>query len=339
MKKRGNLLSTTWLLFFLVTAVFFYKFGERWFRSLLLYLSNAGWARNLISSMPLAQRVASRFVAGYDIDSALIVARQLENDGMLTTMDYLGESVTTVDEAIRAKEQILALYDHIEKNDDISANVSVKLSQLGLAIDSKLAMQNVRELLQRAELYDNKLRIDMEDSSVTDLTLDIYRTLRQEFGHRVGIVIQSYLHRTETDTRQLIENGAWVRVCKGAYAEPADIAFESKEDTDHNYIHLTELLLSAEARTNGVYLGAATHDEQMIWAVMEYAAANNIPASAYEFQMLYGIRRDLQRKLVADGYQVRVYVPFGEAWYPYFVRRLAERPANIWFFISNFFRQ
>ena len=339
MKKDNKITLNLFLVLLALTAVLLYQFGERWLHLLLLYLSGASWARNLVSRIPIAQRVASRFVAGYDIDAALNVARELETDGMLVTMDYLGESVSTVEDAIFAKDQILTLLDHIEANNDISANVSVKLSQLGLNIDPVLAQENVRELLHRAQQYNNKIRIDMEDSGVTDLTLNIYRTLQAEFGHRVGIVIQAYLHRTETDAQQLVDEGAWVRLCKGAYAEPASVAFEAKEDTDRNYIHLTQMLLGEQARANGVYLGVATHDEKMLWATMEYAAANNIPAAAYEFQMLYGVRRDLQKKVVADGYQMRVYVPYGEAWYPYFVRRLAERPANLWFFTSNFFRQ
>jgi len=338
MKKNNKLFLNGFLILFALTAVFLYKFGERWLQLLLLYLSGARWARDFVSRIPLAQRVANRFVAGYDIDTALNVARSLESEGMLVTMDYLGESVSTVEDAISAKDQILALLDRIEDNNDITANVSVKLSQLGLNIDPILAQENVRELLHRAQQYDNKIRIDMEDSGVTDLTLNIYRTLQAEFGHRVGIVIQSYLYRTEADTRQLIDEGAWVRLCKGAYAEPADVAFEAKEDTDRNYVHLVEMMLSEQARANGVYLGVASHDEKMLWATMEYANANNIPASAYEFQMLYGVRRDLQKQIVADGYQMRIYVPYGEAWYPYFIRRLAERPANIWFFISNFVR-
>lgn len=338
MKKNNKISFNLVLILFALTAVLLYQFGERWLHLFLLYLSGASWARNLVSRIPLAQRVASRFVAGYNVDAAINAARELQNDGMLVTMDYLGESVSTVEDAIFAKDQILALLDRIEDNNDITANVSVKLSQLGLNIDPALAEENVRELLHRAQQYDNKIRIDMEDSGVTDITLNIYRTLQSEFGHRVGIVIQAYLHRTEADTRQLIDEGAWVRLCKGAYAEPASVAFEAKADTDRNYVHLTEMLLGKQARAKGVHLGVATHDEKMIGAMMEYAAANNIPASAYEFQMLYGVRRDLQKKVVADGYQMRIYVPYGEAWYPYFVRRLAERPANLWFFISNFLR-
>jgi proline dehydrogenase len=339
MKKNNKISLNLVLVLFALTAVLLYQFGERWLHLFLLYLSGASWARNLVSRIPLAQRVASRFVAGYNVDTAIDAARELQNEGMLVTMDYLGESVSTVEDAIFAKDQILALLDRIEDNNDITANVSVKLSQLGLNIDPVLAEENVRELLHRAQQYDNKIRIDMEDSGVTDRTLTIYRNLQAEFGHRVGIVIQAYLYRTEADAQKLIDEGAWIRLCKGAYAEPASVAFEAKTDTDRNYVHLTEMLLGEQARANGVYLGVATHDEKMISATMEYAAANNIPASAYEFQMLYGVRRDLQKKVVDDGYQMRVYVPYGEAWYPYFVRRLAERPANLWFFMSNFFRQ
>lgn len=338
MKKNSKFTFNLFLILSALTAVLLYQFGERWLQHALLYLSGASWARNLVSRIPLAQRVASRFVAGYNIEAALATARELENDGMLVTLDYLGESVSSVEDAILAKDEILTLLDRIEENNDITANVSVKLSQLGLNIDPILAQENVRELLHRAQQYDNKIRIDMEDSGVTDITLNIYRTLQAEFGHRVGIVIQSYLHRTEADAQKLIDEGAWVRLCKGAYAEPASVAFEAKEETDRNYVHLTEMMLGEKARANGVYLGVATHDEKMIWATMEYAVANNIPTSAYEFQMLYGVRRDLQKKVVADGYQMRVYVPYGEAWYPYFVRRLAERPANLWFFMSNFLR-
>jgi proline dehydrogenase len=183
------------------------------------------------------------------------------------------------------------------------------------------------------------VRIDMEDSPLVDTTLEIYRTLRDADGlSNVGVVIQAYLHRSEADVRRLVEEGGWVRLCKGAYAEPADVAFANKADTDANFVKLTQMMLSDEARANGVYLGVATHDEKMIQATIDYANAHQIPPTTYEFQMLYGIRRELQESLVQRGYRMRIYVPYGAAWYPYFVRRLAERPANLWFFISNFFR-
>jgi proline dehydrogenase len=179
----------------------------------------------------------------------------------------------------------------------------------------------------------------MEESQVLDATLDIYRTVRDKDGFdNVGIVIQSYLYRSEEDIRQLVDEGAWVRLCKGAYAEPPDVAFPKKADTDENYIKLAKMMLSEKARKNGVYVGLATHDEDMINAAIQYVRENNISPDAFEFQMLFGIRRELQEALVRQGYRLRIYVPYGTAWYPYFIRRLAERPANLWFFISNYFR-
>lgn len=316
-----------------------YRFSERWLHLVLLYLSKANWARQIVSKLSVAQMVAMRFVAGTTIAEAMTAAKDLNAKGMKVTLDFLGESVNNPAEARAARDEILAVIDAIAAN-GINGNVSVKLTQLGLRVDESLALDNVRRLLERAQIYNNKVRIDMEESAVTDVTLGVYRRLRDElgFGHRVGIVIQSYLYRSEEDVAELVENGAWVRLCKGAYAEPADVAFAAKADTDRNYVKLTELMLSETARQKGVYLGVATHDEKMIQATLDYVKANGISPQEFEFQMLYGIRRELQEKLVADGYQVRVYVPYGTAWYPYFMRRLAERPANLWFFISNFLR-
>jgi proline dehydrogenase len=221
----------------------------------------------------------------------------------------------------------------------VKANVSVKLSQLGLKLDPDLALANMRAILKRAQEYQNRIRIDMEESALVDATLALYRQLRHEDGFdNVGVVMQAYLYRTERDVRQLIAEGAWVRLCKGAYAEPPEVAFPDKADTDANYILLMQHLLSQEARQNGVYVGVATHDEKMIDATMSYVHSHNIGSEEFEFQMLYGIRRELQERIVAQGYQLRIYVPYGMAWYPYFVRRLAERPANLWFFVSNLLR-
>jgi proline dehydrogenase len=246
--------------------------------------------------------------------------------------------VTTADEAIAARDEILHLLDCIHES-GVRANVSVKLSQLGLKIDTHLALNNTRTILTRARQYQNKIRLDMEESALVDATLDLYRTLRDEDGFdNVGVVMQAYLYRTERDVCQLIDEGAWVRLCKGAYAEPPEVAFPAKADTDANFIKLMQQLLSQEARRNGVYLGVATHDEKMIAATMAYVQSEDIGVDEFEFQMLFGIRRELQERIVAQGYQMRIYVPYGTAWYPYFVRRLAERPANLWFFISNFFR-
>ena len=335
--KRSPFLP--FLLLFALFVLIIYRFSERWLHLVLLYLSKANWARQIVSKLSVAQIVAMRFVAGTTIAEAMSAAKDLNAKGMKVTLDFLGESVNNPAEARAARDEILAILDAIEAN-GINGNVSVKLTQLGLRVDESLALDNVRSLLERAQIYNNKVRIDMEESAVTDVTLGVYRRLRDElgFGHRVGIVIQSYLYRSEKDIAELIDNGAWVRLCKGAYAEPADVAFAAKADTDKNYVKLTEMMLSETARQKGVYLGVATHDEKMIQATLDYVKANGISPQEFEFQMLYGIRRELQEKLVADGYQVRVYVPYGTAWYPYFMRRLAERPANLWFFISNFLR-
>jgi proline dehydrogenase len=277
-------------------------------------------------------------VAGETQADAIATARELNQKGMLVTMDYLGESVTTADEALAARDEILKLLDCIHES-GVKANVSVKLSQLGVKLDTYLARNNVRAILSRARQYQNKIRLDMEESVLVDTTLDLYRRLRDEDGFdNVGVVMQAYLYRTEQDVCQLIEEGAWVRLCKGAYAEPPEIAFPVKADTDANFIKLMQQLLSQEARQNGVYLGVATHDEKMIAATMAFARSQGIAANEFEFQMLFGIRREYQERIVAQGYQMRIYVPYGMAWYPYFVRRLAERPANLWFFMSNFFR-
>ena len=340
--KNGNgrkFGAALFLLAGITLAISLYIYGERWLRALLLYFSTAGWARKLVTQTPFAQQVAGRFIAGETIDEAIAVVGQLNQAGMTATINYLGESVSSAAETFAAREEILNLLDAIDQS-GVDANVSIKPSQLGLQLDPNLLYENMHSLLERASSYGNKIRMDMEDSTTLDTTLDIYRTLRyqDEFGNHVGVVIQAYLHRTEADLIKLTEEGAWIRLCKGAYAEPADVAFAEKAETDANYVRMMQLLLSEEARAHGVYVGFATHDEQMIEATTTFANANNIPSSAYEFQMLHGVRRDMQEQLVADGNQVRVYIPYGTAWYPYFVRRLAERPANLWFFVSNFLK-
>lgn len=315
------------------------RHGHRWLREGFIYLSHAQWARNLAGRLPIAWRVASRFVAGERMEDAISAARELNGRGMMATTDYLGESVTDAAEANRSRDEIIRLLECIAET-GVAAHVSVKLTQLGLRIDPNLALDNMRQILASAQKHGNRVRIDMEDSSVVDTTLALYRTLRDEDGFdNVGVVIQAYLYRSEEDVRQLIQEGAWIRLCKGAYAEPADIAYPEKADVDANFVLLTQQLLSEEALGLGGYPAIATHDDKMVSATIAYAAANRIPPTAYEFQMLYGIRRDLQERLVAEGHRVRIYVPFGTAWYPYFVRRLAERPANLWFFVSNLFRR
>ncbi len=331
-----TLLSIIFTLFFSLWLLFTY--GERWLHSLLLYLSKATWARQIVSQWKIAWLVASRFIAGTDIESAIQTTRALNAKGMRVTLDYLGESVTTASEAAAARDQILNLLDRIHDT-GVNANISVKLSQLGLKIDERLAYENACALLQRARQYNNRVRIDMEDSSTIDTTLQIYRHLRDEAQlPNVGIVIQAYLYRSVADVEKLIAEGAWIRLCKGAYAEPSDVAFPVKLETDSNYIKLMQMLLSNKARQHGVFAGIATHDPRMIQATIDYAKTHQIPAADFEFQMLHGVRRELQENLVAEGYGMRIYVPYGAAWYPYFMRRLAERPANLWFFVRNFFR-
>ena len=325
-------------LFISLAIIFVFKYGERWLRNLLIYLSQSNMARNVVSGLPFMQGLARRFVAGETLDEAMAATRALNVRGMSVTLDYLGERVTDKALAAESCANIISLIDRIETS-GVDANVSVKLSQLGLGIHRDIAVENLLQLLGRAKLYNNKIRIDMEESELVDITLEVFRSVREDHGFdNVGIVIQSYLYRSEQDVRKLVEDGAWVRLCKGAYAEPPEVAFPQKRDTDTNFVKLTQLMLSDEARENGVYLGVATHDDAMIQATLDYARLEHIAAQDYEFQMLYGIRRELQESLVLRGYNLRIYVPYGTAWYPYFVRRLAERPANIWFFISNFFR-
>ena len=335
---RKSLFSIPFFVAFAVLCWMVYKNGAKWLRSILIYLSHAKWARNLVTGFPLSKQVSSRFVAGETIEEAVDAAQTLNDQGMAATLDFLGESVTDKGVARACADEIISLLESIDAA-GVNSNVSVKLSQLGLRIDPQLALENMRQILTHAKSYGNKVRIDMEESELVDVTLSLYRTLRDEDGFdNVGVVIQAYLFRSADDVRRLVEEGAWVRLCKGAYAEPPHIAFPKKADTDANFLKLTRMMLSAEARENGVYLGIATHDDKMVQGSLSYVKSESIDVDDFEFQMLYGIRRDLQKQLVDQGYRVRVYVPYGTAWYPYMVRRLAEHPANLWFFISNFVR-
>ena len=336
--KRARSAFFVTALFTTILAFLLFRHGESWLRHVLVYLSRAGWARQLVSNWSVSWRVASRFVAGSDRAAAIATTQAMNHNGLLVTLDYLGESCTSEGEALQAREEILRLLTDIDHH-GLQANVSLKPSQLGLKLDPALALDNICTLVERAKQVGNFIRIDMEDTPTTDATLNIYRHLRHQAGlDNVGVVIQSYLYRSEADIEQLLEDGARVRLCKGAYAEPAEVAFPHKVDVDANYINLSRLLLSPKARANGVYPAFATPDPRMIDEIKAYTKVNKIPAEAYEFQMLHGIRRDLQEALVNEGYRVRVYVPYGTAWYPYFVRRLAERPANLWFFASNLLR-
>lgn len=274
---------------------------------------------------------ARRFVAGEDWESAAVQVRALNEQGMLATMDYLGESVADRSMAEEARDIYLDLLDKIASS-SLGANVSLKLTQMGLDIDRSFCLENVRAIVRKAAGLENFVRIDMEDSPRTDATIDIFRSLRSEFDN-VGLVIQSYLYRSEADMTSLADLQPNLRICKGAYLEKPDVAFPRKADVDENYRRLVLKNLEIGGKTC-----AATHDERIIDWMTRIIQERRLGADRYEFQMLYGIRPALQRKLAADGHPVRVYVPFGRQWYPYFTRRLAERPANLFFILSNLLR-
>lgn len=314
------------------------RHGESWLRGGLLYLSNAGWARSVVTDTDLAWRVASRFVAGTTKDEAAVVAADLNRRGLKVTLDYLGESVNRPEDATDARDEILSLVDMIHAK-QLDSGVSLKLSQLGLLLDESLAADSLCQIVQRAAEKDMFVRIDMEDSPTVDTTLRLQDSLRHEHGlTNVGVVIQAYLYRSEADVARLLQDGVSIRLCKGAYAEPPEVAFPVKADTDANYLNLSRIMLGEEARRRGARPAFATHDEAMVNGVIDYTQKHGIGVDEFEFQMLYGIRRELQERLVAQGYNVRIYVPYGAAWYPYFMRRLAERPANLKFFASNLVR-
>jgi proline dehydrogenase len=305
-----------------------------WMRKLLLYLSTARWARSIATRWGIARRVARRFVAGETLDEALSATRALNSQGILVTLDYLGEAVEKAEDTQAVVATYLSLLDGIHQH-QLQSSISLKLTHLGLDISEELCLVNLRHIAGRAKQYGIPVTIDMESSAYTDTTLRLYRTLRDEYDlTNVGTVIQAYLHRTADDMKALAQEDAHIRLCKGAYLEPPEVAFPSKADVDANYIRVMQDYLASTGRA---YLCIATHDEAMIRAAEAFIAQQKIDAQRYEFQMLYGIRTSRQTEL-ARQHPVRVYVPFGEAWYPYFVRRLAERPANLWFFVRSFAR-
>ena len=284
-----------------------------------------------METSPAARRLATRFVAGETLDEALTVSRRLNQERITVTLDHLGESVTTLDEAAEARDVYLRTNRAIHDS-QIQGNVSLKLTQFGLDLSYEQCRANVEQLVACAAAHQEFVRIDMESSEYVDRTLQLVTDLHGRYGN-VGVVIQAYLYRSKQDVEDLCARRVRVRLCKGAYLEPATVAFPDKAAVDRNYVELTKILLD-----RGEYPAIATHDEKMIAATREYASAKNISRDAFEFQMLYGIRRDLQRQLIADGYRLRLYVPFGRAWYPYYMRRLAERPANVFFILRNLFR-
>jgi proline dehydrogenase len=303
-------------------------------RSAFIALSRSPRLRSFAERSSMGRRMSSRFVAGFHVDDALRATAALGSQGLAVTLDSLGENVSSPEQARRSGqiyEQLIAAIARLKLN----ANVSLKLTQMGMDLGPDLAYEVVAGLVQQATHAGSFVRVDMEGTPYTQATIDLVRRLHgvpENRGH-VGIVIQAYLRRSADDIAALLSEGIRIRLCKGAYKEPPDLAFPAKKDVDDNFVALTKTLLKS-----GIYHGIATHDEAMIAATRDFVRAEGIDRSSFEFQMLYGVRRDLQRKLVQDGYRLRVYVPFGDEWYPYFMRRLAERPANVIFLAKNFFR-
>ena len=302
-------------------------------RSALIYLSRQEGLKDFATRFSLFKKLTTRFIAGENIDEAVAAIKDVNARGCTATFDHLNESVTGTAETeaeVREYQDVLARIDA----SGIDSNVSIKLTQFGLEIDPDLAYRNARRVVEEGVRRANFVRVDMEGSNVTQATIDCFKRLREEFGlNDVGVALQSYLYRTMADARALVKIPARIRICKGAYNEPAEVAYPDKKDVDDNYVRVMQLLLAS-----GVYHGIATHDPNMIDATVEFAQREGIGKDAFEFQMLYGIRRDLQEQLARDGYRMRVYVPYGKHWYPYFMRRLAERPANIWFVMKNMFK-
>jgi|SRR3990170_2711817 len=317
-------------------------------RALFISLSKARWAQRLITNWKFAWRLASRFIAGETIQDAMRALEQLNAMGIRATLDQLGENTESQAAANQSTADILAALDAIHEA-ELPANVSIKLSQLGLLLDPELAYANLVTILERARSHANFVRVDMEDSTLTEITLNLVQRAISAGFENVGTVIQSYLYRSAEDTRLLAQAGIRVRVVKGAYKEPASVAFPKKMDVDSTFDQLVETLLQAEqaigspgGSADGRFpplTAVGSHDPARIKFAQDKAAELGLPKQSVEFQLLYGIRRDLQQDLVKAGYPVRVYVPYGTHWYPYYMRRLAEHPANVWFFISIFFKK
>ena len=302
------------------------------FRALLLELAKSFRLRRWITSNGTTRRLAQRFVPGEDLGAALEAARRSNQGGMSVSLDHLGENVLSREDAERAREAYANALDRIA-SEHLNANVSLKLTHLGLDIGDEFCAGQLRIVTQRADELGNFVRVDMEGSAYTDCTLRIVKRARAETV-AVGTVIQAYLYRSEKDIQDLLSIGCRIRLVKGAYKEASKIAYPRKKDVDANYIKLMRILLPS-----GIYHALATHDPNMIDATTRFAAESGIAKDKFEFQMLYGIRTDLQNRLVREGYRVRVYIPFGQDWFPYFMRRLAERPANLLFFARNLFRK
>jgi proline dehydrogenase len=299
-------------------------------RSALLFLSRREGLKEVATRLGPLRALAGRFIAGETLEEAVEAVKALNAQGLMASFDHLNEAVRNEEETREEVREYRRLLSRIDAA-GVRANVSLKLTQCGLLLDKALALSNAREVVAEAAARGSFVRVDMEQSAVTQATLDTVRALHAEFGEaHVGAVLQSYLRRTEGDARALCAERVRIRLCKGAYLEGPEVAFPDKRDVDAHFVRVMRVLLDS-----GVYHGIATHDERMIDATLDYAARQRLPRGAFEFQMLYGIRRDLQARLAKAGFPVRIYVPYGRYWYPYFMRRLAERPANLWFVVKN----
>ena len=316
-------------------------------RALLLYLSQARWARKIVTRWPVAWRVASRFVAGETLEEAVALVKELNQRGYYVTLDHLGEYTSNELEAVQSTDEAIEIIEAIRR-EGLQSGVSLKLSQIGMAIDETLCADNLHRILLAAREHGVFVRIDMEDSAYVDRTLSIYGKMREEFDiDTLGLVLQSYLYRAKDDAERVTRDGTRIRLVKGAYREPEEVAFPNKEDVDAEFDRITDVLIhsamvngSVEAQPGRPPLVAiGSHDDLRVAYARSAAEKAGLPRRALEFQMLNGIRRDLQEALLAEGYPVRIYVPWGSEWYPYMVRRLAERPANLWFFLSNLIRR
>ena len=317
-------------------------------RTFLIYLSKADWARQIVTRWSFARKAASRFIAGEKLDDAIEVIRTLNAKNINATLDHLGEHTSNPEKAVQATNDIITILKRIH-TEGVRSNISIKLTQIGLAVDEDLCAENLNRILTAAVNLSTFVRIDMEDSQWVEKTLGLFKNSLVDCScENVGIVIQSYLYRSEEDISALLRSGARIRLCKGAYKEPENIAYPQKSDVDRNFDLLVLQLLDGSI-ANGIpsisddgkippIPAIATHDEERITYTKKALIEKGLPKEAVEFQMLHGIRRDLQESLAQEGYPVRVYVPYGSEWYPYFTRRLAERPANLWFFLSNLFR-
>ena len=303
-------------------------------RAFFITLSESKSLRALAERSAAGRRLSQRFVAGMEAEDVLAAAAAVNRLGQSVSMDNLGENVTNAEEARESVQLYHQLLEQIAAR-KLDANVSLKLTHMGLDVDPALATEITRDLVEHAARTKNFVRVDMEGSPYTQRTLDFVHALHAQPGNQgcVGAVIQAYMRRSEADIEKLLQHRIRIRLCKGAYKEPEDLAFQKKSEVDGNYVKLMKMLLKS-----GVYHGLATHDEAMIQAAIGFARSEKIAPDSFEFQMLYGIRRDLQQSLVKEGWRMRVYIPFGHEWYPYFMRRLAERPANALFVLRNLFR-